>query len=417
MTVFIFVAAAAISAAPATVEAQALGEFATYCAKSTSLWGKSLCGPVVIVDPGDRRAIANVRPPDLSFRREGDYSAGTLPSELSLANTSIEWGEQRWAQVLRPLPDDAAERRVLIAHEAFHQIQPDLGFESSEGDNGHLDSKDGRIHARLEMKALEAALNAPRDGRDWRAAARDALAYRSARLDAFPTAAEAEAALLGNEGLAEYTGIRVGAPAERTKLAIKRLDSGTERASLIRSFGYVVGPAYGLLLDRTGMPWRQAALTGGPLPELLAKALGAPEKLEANLAAYGAPTIIAEESARDEQIRQRREALTAALVDGPTVMFPFKQMQIDFDPNSLFALDEEGTVYRGATSIRDSWGELKATENVLISPNWSFARVPGPATSDGQRISGPGWSAILAPGHELTAGNRPGEQVVRKAAQ
>lgn len=417
MMAFIFVAAAAVSAGPAPGEAQALEEFATYCAKSTSLWGKSLCGPVVLVNPKDRRAIANVAPPDTNFKREGEVWVGSLPSELGLANTSIEWGNQRWAQVLMPLPDEAAERRVLLAHEAFHRIQPDLGFESSEADNGHLDSKDGRIYARLEINALEAALNAPRDGRDWRAATRDALAYRSARLESSPAAAEAEAALLANEGLAEYTGIRVGAPAARTRLAIERLDSGTGRESLIRSFGYVVGPAYGLLLDRTGRPWRKAALTGTPLPEMLREAIGASEQLKADLTAYGAPRIIAEENARDEQIRKRREALTAALVDGPTVTFPFRDMKIDFDPNSLFALGDQGTVYRGATSIRDSWGELKATQNVLISTNWSFARVPGPATSDGQRISGPGWSASLAPGYELAAGNLPGKQVVRKTAQ
>ena len=45
----------------------------------------------------------------------------------------------------------------------------------------------------------------------------------------------------------------VGAAGRSLAFATSRLETGALRPSLIRSFGYVVGPAYGLLLDRTGL--------------------------------------------------------------------------------------------------------------------------------------------------------------------
>src|SRR5438045_5967100 len=107
------------------------------------------------------------------------------------------------------------------------------------------------------------------NSKSWQPAARDARAYRAAGLSLYPNAEAAEASLIANEGVAEYTGIKVGADRQTTKYVLNRLDSLTLRPSLIRSFGYVVGPAYGMLLDRISSDWRRAALNGRPLPELL----------------------------------------------------------------------------------------------------------------------------------------------------
>src|SRR6185436_16133440 len=99
-----------------------------------------------------------------------------------------------------------------------------------------------------------------------------------------------------------------------------------------------------------------------------------------------------------------RRDLTAALVDGPAVTFPFVKMAIEFNPNSVFSLGDRGTVYNGSTNIRDAWGTLKVKGDVLISSNWDFARVPGPAKLDGRSISGPGWTAELTDGYAAVPG-------------
>jgi hypothetical protein len=386
----------------------AIDEFASYCGGGTELWGVSLCGPLIFVDPSTRRAIASADPGVGDFGREGVIWVGQLPANVSVANTSVELGGRRFAEITLPLPTDALNRRVLLAHESFHRIQPELGFTGQEADNSHLDTTDGRIWARMEMAALRAALG----DKDWRPPARDALAFRAKRLALFPHAEEGESKLIANEGLAEYTGVKVGAGANADDFAIKRLETGADRPSLIRTFGYVVGPAYGLLLDRLSANWRPAALKGRPLPELLNEALLPPH--EATETDYGKDRIVAEETERDDRIQQRRRVLTEKLIDGPTVTFPGSDLQLDFDPNTLFSMGKAGIVYGRETSIRGNWGFLKATGDVLLAPGWSYARVQGPAHVQNNLVVGPGWSAELLPGYWLVPDKKSGSFIVQK---
>ncbi|MEO7277660.1 MAG: hypothetical protein ABIW33_06525 [Sphingomicrobium sp.] len=390
--------------------AHAIVEFSTYCANSRPIWRKSLCGPLLFVDPATKTAVASFNPGVAGFHREGPVWVGPLPPNIGIANTSVEIAGKRVAEILLPLPADALERRILISHESFHRIQPALGFKGAEADNGHLDERDARIYARLEVEALKAALTR----KTWRAAAREALSYRAARMARYPQARAAEGSLIANEGIAEYTGLRVGAGVRARSVALQRLDGVTDRPSLIRSFGYVVGPAYGLLLDRTNQRWRTAALKGEPMPDLLANALGGRVRQQPAMARYGGARIAAEETARDSKIQARKSELTARLVDGPTVTFAFESMNIDFNPNTVFALGDAGNVYSQATKIRDHWGALSATGELLLSPDWKFARAPGPARIDGRTVSGPGWSAELAPGYSMVPGDRPGDYRLRK---
>ncbi|MEO6225982.1 MAG: hypothetical protein ABIO80_09065 [Sphingomicrobium sp.] len=399
------------ASAPQPVDpAHAIVEFSTYCANSIPIWRKSLCGPLLFVDPATKTAVASFDPGVAGFHREGTVWVGPLPPTIGIANTSVEIAGKRVAEILLPLPADAVERRILMSHESFHRIQPALGFTGAEADNGHLDAREARIYARLEVQALKSALTR----KTWQAAARDALSYRAARLARYPSARAAEGSLIANEGIAEYTGLRVGAGAQATRVALKRLDGAADRPSLIRSFGYVVGPAYGLLLDRTTNGWRRAALKGEAVPDLLAKAIGGKVRPQTAMARYGGARIVAEETARDATIQARKTELTARLVDGPTVTFAFESMNIEFNPNTVFALGSAGNVYSQATNIRDHWGALTATGELLLSPDWKFARVPGPAKIEGRTITGPGWSAELAPGYAMVPGDRPGDFRIRK---
>jgi hypothetical protein len=405
------IALAAAAPAPPTPRQQAVAaieDFAGYCTRGDVLWGKSLCGPLIFVEPRTREAIASIDPGIDGFVREGSVWAGTLPGKISIANTSIDLAGRRLAEIILPLPDQPLDRRVLLAHESFHRIQPELGFAGREADNSQLDTKDGRIWARLEFAALKAALAS----KDWMGPARDALAFRAKRLALFPSAGESEGELIANEGLAEYTGVKIGAALEAVPFAIKRLDGGAGRASLIRSFGYVVGPAYGLLLDRISSDWRKEALNGTPLPDLLEKALP-PSAGQASATQYDETAIVAEETARDARIQKRRQSLVAELVDGPVVTFPASNMNLDFDPNTLFSLGDRGMVYSRSTVVRDTWGVLTATGDVLLSPGWSYARVQGPAMTQGDKIVGPGWNAELAPGYFLAEDQDSGNFIIR----
>src|SRR6185312_8372208 len=99
---------------------------------------------------------------------------------------------------------------------------------------------------------------------DRRARIADALAFRSERQRRFPNAAAEEGALDINEGVPEYTGVRLGlrTAEQRRAYAVFDLSRFVEAPSFVRSFAYAHGPAYGLLLDDTDPAWRGKLASG-----------------------------------------------------------------------------------------------------------------------------------------------------------
>ena len=105
----------------------------------------------------------------------------------------------------------------------------------------------------------------------------------------------------------------------------------------------------------------------------------------------------------------------AKLVDGPVIRIPLEKMNISFDPNKLFPLDDRGTVYP-EMRITDNWGVLEVTNGMaLLSKNWDAVTVPAMNKVDGSRIQGPGYTLTLSKGYEVRAGSREGELAVGKA--
>ena len=125
-----------------------------------------------------------------------------------------------------------------------------------------------------------------------------------------------------NEGLAEYTGVKLSAqsPAEFAMLADSNLRLGPDRhPNFVRSFAYVSGPAYGFLLDAAGENWRHGLTLQSDLGKLLAHAyearlveVRADEALK-RARAYDGDELIALETRRDlrqaGQARRRTETV------------------------------------------------------------------------------------------------------------
>ncbi|HWA16023.1 MAG TPA: hypothetical protein VG817_06310, partial [Gemmatimonadales bacterium] len=111
---------------------EAAREFLAGCEDGARLWGQTLCGPMILVDPETRVAIATQQPESGGFRVQGELFAGVLPADVPLANTAIDWNGTRWSFVLAPLPTDPAQRRGLLFHEAFHRLQPALGLDGPD---------------------------------------------------------------------------------------------------------------------------------------------------------------------------------------------------------------------------------------------------------------------------------------------
>ena len=371
------------------------------CAEErAAIWPVSLCGPMLVADREAGRLFADRPDPEgLLEALDSGLFTGSIPDDLGLANTAVEFGGERWALVLAPLPKDPLDRTRLLLHESFHRIQPELGIPMPDaGSNGHVDAFPGRLWLRLEWRALAAALTAAEEG-DFRDAVRDALRFRLHRYALIDGAREAETALELNEGLAEYSAMRA-AYVDPRPLVSERLARAETRETLIRSFAYESGPAWGLVLDRLCDGWPGSVQAGANFTELVQCFAGpGPDQTpERRAERFHYAEVLAEEEAREQERQALMARLAARFVEGPVVVLPLRSMQMQFDPNRVTAFPGHGTVYEGLM-LSDQWGRVEAPGGALISSDLTELIVPGtPEQHADARVTGDGWSLELAAG-------------------
>lgn len=386
-----------------------------------ALWGVPLAGPMLFVDRASRFVVANTADTLGILAPDEGLWIGTLPEDVGIANTAVDWSGRRWTMVMWPVSSWGYTRRALLLHESFHRIQPQLAFSVGDPTNAHLATRDGRILTRLEWRALAEALL--RDGAPRRAAVEDALAFRARRHALFPDAASEERLLELNEGLAEYTGLRLSGLPETAQAvtAARELIRREGADNLSRSFAYASGPAYGVLLDAADRPWRDRLGRGVGLDDLLRRAyrLGAVDGAEAEVRGrrYDGERIVTEETRAAELRAAERARLLAAFVEGPTLTLPVGDaFGYSFNPNGVVPLEGHGSVHLVA-EVRDAWGRLTVESGgvLLRRPDRLITGVvvTVPPDADGPPMSGDGWRLDLATGWVVVPGARPGDWVVR----
>jgi hypothetical protein len=393
------------------------------------LWGRSLCGPIALVDRQTRLLIANDSAVGRAYLPLGAAYVTTAPAGTGFANTSFELAGRQWAMIMLPLPDDRFDRVTLVMHEVFHREQQALGLRGQDPPNNQLDLMDGRIWLRLELRALTEALDAlTSDTASARSHVKDAVLFRARRRVLYPLADSLEPALEMQEGLAEYTGERLamtltGAAAGRVARNVRSFESSR---SYVRSFAYATGPALGVLLDQFAPGWR-TRLHDTPDPaRVLAEGVGfrAPADLvrEADRVAarYGADDVVRGESARDSVRRPLMAEYRERLVAGPVLTLTQTSLSRNFDPTALIGFDVSSTVYPTG-SFSAEWGTLEVKEGgALLSNDFGRLQLRAPTmppAPENRVVVGPGWTLTLAPGWRLVGVKAPvGSYVVAKGA-
>jgi len=379
----------------------------------TLLWVRPLVGPMLFVNVDTRAVYAN-RP---------DVPA-TLPDTVAIANTSVYWNGRRWAMVILPLPENRDRRLNLLLHESFHRIQDSLDLPPRSPMAGYLDSRDGRLWLRLELRALSHALGQPIDKRAYDL--QSALLFRAGRYALHPGEDSIEHALEWNEGLAEFTGVYAsGIFLQDTAYLPGTVRADTARPSFTRSFAYLTGPLYGILLSQRDPTWTRHVTPTDNFESEIRRVYNLPATSPARTAsaaaaradAYDGPRIRAEEDARDARHQAKARAYRARLVDGHVLTFTTgSQMRISFNPNNLFDLTPYGTVYPTMT-MSDEWGALTVTDGVLFK-DWKYVTLALDSTAPPApgKLRGPGWELTLNPGWELTPGARPGDMTLARVS-
>jgi hypothetical protein len=292
--------------------------------------------------------------------------------------------------------------------------------------NAHLDEASGRTWLRLEWRALAAALVS--DDPAASEALRDALSFRACRLAINPGAENDENALLLNEGLAEYTGVRLSgySQEDQVKRTVNLLRAYDTASSFTRSFAYPTGPAYGLILDRADPDWRTHIAEGGDLVGALMRSIefrpaGLNEDNAKALAErYGGPEIVAAEADRQAKRERRLAELKRMFITGPVLVVPMDgQTNFSFDPGGAESLPGYGTVYR-SMRITGPFGVLETTVPVLwlTGGDAGAFRVSiddvNALTLDGATAKTSGWTLTLETGWRLRRTGPQGNHIVER---
>jgi hypothetical protein len=386
--------------------AQYFKEATALCERDAGrLWGVSLCGPIVLADPISKTVVTSEPEP-----------SAPRPAALGFANAAVEWGGTRWTAIVWPLiPADPSLRARLLLHELFHRVQPRLGLMTRDGVNVHLDTAAGRYWLQLEWRALERALGAAEEATR-REAALDALTFRASRHRLFAGSLEEERLEEIREGLAQYTGtvLAAASAAEARADAARQLQGAPNSSSLVRTFAYPSGAAYGLLLDEWQPGWPRRVTAADNLGTILLQALGGLVPSEAGPereSRYGGPELLRLERSREDAHEARLTDLRRRFVEGPVLVLP--NAPGSFVTDGVTPIPDVGTVYP-RVRVTAEWGTLEA-DLALRSGDRRRLVVPAPASPTGPVLQGDGWTLALAPGWVLQPGQRSGDyEVVRR---
>ena len=394
-----------------------------------ALWGRSLCGPIALVDRQTRLVIANDTVAQKHFLRLGDAYVTTLPENQYVANTSFPWGGRTWTMVALPLPRDRFARTDLVMHEVFHREQEALGLRQPDALNNQLDMRPGRTWLRLEYRALARALESLPDQTAARHHAESALIFRAERRSLYPSSDSLEATLEIQEGLPEYTGQRLAmqltgeGPAHVAKYV---RDYEATTPTFVRAFAYGTGPAIGVLLDQFDPAWREKVRKNRDIGALLAQAIHfqRPRDLDKTARArgrdYGWDEVDRSEATRDSVRAPTMLGYRARLGTGPvvTLLQSKDSLAWSYDPTELVGFDLKSTVYPSG-NFSAPWGKLTVDQGgVLVQNDFSWIRIglpSAPIAPETREIKGDGWTLALNPGWSLRPDpSRPGSFVAKK---
>ncbi len=407
--VFLYLVAGFARPAVAQVDQQRAQEFfkeaQALCERDGgSLWGVSVCAPMVIAD---RRTQ--------TFATSQPAPEGPRPQALGIVNAPIKWGGATWGafmwdDVVNKTPRD---RKELFLHELFHGVQPQLGLMAPALATEHLDTMDGRYWLRLEWRALARALRESGEPRNL--AVRDAFAFRQARRMLYPASVEDERGQEITEGLAAYTGTVLAAQSAADAIvgAVDLLDGAETtalEASFVRTFAYVSGPAYGLLLDASSPGWTRRVRGTDDLATLVMRALAVQPATDATASAtrYGGAEIRASEERREQERQERLGELRRRFVDGPVLVIPGGGSGMS-DSRGAAVIPGIGTVYFGPFRPSGDWGTLEAEKGVLVASDGRSRRVAAPVRRDEVTFTGDGWTFKARPGWVVREGSRRGD--------
>jgi len=375
---------------------------------SGKLWGQNLYGPLMFVERGTRRIVANQPDNEGILKYNDGVFTGIYPKELLLSIAPVIFGGKQFAMTTLPPEDDKYRIETRAIHSLFHRFQANEGMTASVFNVNDMDEKEARLWIKLEWKALRKAINS--NGEERQLAIRDALIFRGSNREQYRKYANDENRFETFEGLATFTYsmLCTSSPEEFKTRLFENLDRIYSMDSYSRSYGSIEGALYTTLLYEKGFDIKKIKtdnfdfgtavkdLYNIELPTVCRDVGGS---LAVN---YNVEAILKEEAVRDTQIKESILNQANIFTQKPVVFLELESPYFDFEPEDIHSLDSLGTLY---TSIRvsDNWGKLTVEKGgCLVSNNLKFIRITAKSFKiEKNRISGDGWHMILNNDWEL----------------
>jgi len=377
------------------------------------LWGRSLYGPILVVDRTTKMIVANQ--PDLEgqlVQKEKVY-VGKYPDNRIVTCTDTEFAGKSWAMVSYPFNrKDASDLYLTYIHESFHRIQKELGFNCEGYYNGHMDNMDARLYLNLEWLALLDAINeSDNEGRNQ--SIQDALLFRQYRRQLFPGADTMESRFELHEGLAEYTAFKLYYNSQteiRDKILERKSNYTDNEGSCIRSFGYYSGLLYAYLLDETDNSWQRKLKCGDDLGTLLQHLRGIDISVDtANWLTQTKLRYPFEKIyLRELKIKNKKEIIVSEyrirFTKKPLLIIDLTGAHLGIYTNPI-PIDTLGKVWP-IIDISNDWGFLSVKDNGCLMTSGNAVISADNIDIGEQIISGDGWTLTLSNGWTIINENR-----------
>ena len=373
------------------------------------LWGTDLCIPVMFVERESRRIVASAPDAEGLLKLKDGVWTGLYPKEKIIDVVAIDFGSTTFAMVPVPSREDEYRIKAYAFHAFTHAMQKRKGISPRSFNNRHMNEKNARLWLKLEWKALHKAISS--DDEEMRdLAIRDALIFRGARHEAFPSYVNDELRFENYEGLATFTYTRLctGSVEEQRQRLLAGINEYYRYRSFGQSFGFIHGALYAYLLkdkgfslasidaDNTDLGKLTARLYDITLPDIVRDVAGS---IAIN---YDIDSIREEEAERERRIKEAMNKELSAFTEKPVVYFQLQSPAFGFEPDDPNTLDTLGTIYK-SLRVSDNWGKLVVHQSgCLVSHNLKELRVPARNIKISRNhASGDDWTLILNDSWEL----------------
>jgi hypothetical protein len=348
-----------------------------------NLWGEDLCIPVMFVERGTKRIIASAPDAEGLLKPKDGVYTGLYPKEKIVDVIAVQYGGTMFAMVPVPSRDEEYRIKAYSFHAFTHAMQKGKGIAPVSFNNRHMNERNARMWLKLEWKALYKAISADEDELR-NLAIRDALIFRGARHETYPSYVNDELRFENYEGLATFTYTRLctASKEEQRQRLLAGINEYYRYRSFGQSYGFIHGALYAFLLTEKGFSLESIEADNVDLGNLTARYynITLPDVVRdvaGSIAInYEIDTIREEEAERENRIKESVNKELSAFTEKPVIYFELQSPAFGFEPDDPNTLDTLGTIYK-SLRVSDNWGKLVVNQTgCLVSHNLKELRVP-----------------------------------------